>query len=125
MKNDMFSLKLMRKNCIYYFFLQKQQKNDLCVFWAKHKIFKPDVEDFSTIQNFFLCSKVLEGLKYAKKRGYQANFEKCPFPSHHNTHLQLRNICNNIKLTGTNKVMSILCHVVISDNSLYPKYFQT
>jgi hypothetical protein len=49
---------------------------EMCVFWAKHKIFKLDVEDFPMIQFFFLCSKVLEGFKYAKKRGYQANFEK-------------------------------------------------
>jgi hypothetical protein len=54
----------------------------MCVFWAKHKIFKLDVEDFPTIQKFFFCSKVLEGLKYAKKWGYQANFEKGCFSNH-------------------------------------------
>jgi hypothetical protein len=46
------------------------------------KTFKLAVEDFPTIQIFFLSSKVLEGLKYAKKRGYQANFEKGRFSSH-------------------------------------------
>jgi hypothetical protein len=40
----------------------------MCVFWAKHKIFMLAVEDFPTIQFFFLSSKVLEGLKYAKKK---------------------------------------------------------
>jgi hypothetical protein len=49
-------------------------------FWAKHKLFKLDVEHFPTNQKFyFLCSEVLEGFKYAKKRGYQANFEKGPY----------------------------------------------
>jgi hypothetical protein len=33
-------------------------------------------------KKIFLSSKVLEGLKYAKKRGYQANFEKGRFSSH-------------------------------------------
>jgi hypothetical protein len=37
-------------------------------------------------KNFFLNSKVLEGLKYAKKRGYQANFEKGRFSSHPTEH---------------------------------------
>jgi hypothetical protein len=49
----------------------------MCVFWAKHKIFKLVVEDFPTIQ-IFLCSKVLEGFKYAKKRGYQGPFSSHP-----------------------------------------------
>jgi hypothetical protein len=39
---------------------------EMCVFWAKHKIFKLDVEDFSTIQIFFVSLKVLEGFN-AKK----------------------------------------------------------
>jgi hypothetical protein len=52
-------------------------------FLGKIQIFKLDVEDFPTHQIFFF-SKVLEGFKYAKKRDYQANFEKVPFSSHPN-----------------------------------------
>jgi hypothetical protein len=37
---------------------------------------------FSHDPIFFFRAQVLEGFKYAKKRGYQANIEKGPFSSH-------------------------------------------
>jgi hypothetical protein len=39
----------------------------MCVFWAKHKTFKLDVGVFPRSKHFFLCSKGLERLNYAKK----------------------------------------------------------
>jgi hypothetical protein len=57
----------------------------MCVFWKKKKI-QAQCGRFSHDPNFFLCSKVLAGFKYAKKRGYQENFEKGRFSSHPNVH---------------------------------------
>jgi hypothetical protein len=61
-----------------------QKKNKCALIFHENVRFLGKTQNFSTIQNIFLCSKVLEGFKYAKKRGYQANFEKGHFSSHPN-----------------------------------------
>jgi hypothetical protein len=51
-------------------------------FLGKTQNFQARCGRYSHDPNFFFCSKVLEGFKYAKKRGYQTNFNKGPFSSH-------------------------------------------
>jgi hypothetical protein len=58
-------------------FKKSQFFTKMCIFWAKHKIFKLDVDNFPTIQIFFsLCAKVIEVFKFAKKKGPPSEFRK-------------------------------------------------
>jgi hypothetical protein len=48
-------------------------------FLGKTQNFQARCGRFSHDPKIFFCVQVLEGFKYAKIRGYQANFEKGPF----------------------------------------------
>jgi hypothetical protein len=51
----------------------------MCVFWAKHKIFKLNVEDFPTIQKFFFCAQKFKKGSNMLKKGLTSEFRKRSF----------------------------------------------